>query len=204
MSPIGRNACSPSVSSGTLALSPRPAVIIASVAGNASKRLRWAVELLQVDRDDRILEVGCGHGVAVSLMCERLNGGRITAVDRSSKMIEAAKKRNQAHCRKVRFVAASLAEADLRDEVYDKVLGVHLAALHKPGVELDIVRRRLAPGGGLYVVSQAPGWNTPGQARRFGVELSRVLGPAGFDIEAAPIKDLATGFAAAVIARASR
>jgi SAM-dependent methyltransferase len=129
------------------------AVIIADVASDASKRLRWAVELLQVDPDDRLLEVGCGHGVAVSLVCDRLTDGRITAVDRSPKMIEAAMKRNQDHARKVRFVAASLAEADLRDEIYDKVLAVHVAALHKPGDELDIVRRRLAPGGRLCLVS---------------------------------------------------
>jgi ubiquinone/menaquinone biosynthesis C-methylase UbiE len=174
------------------------------VASNASERLRWAVELLEVDPDNRILEVGCGHGVAVSLVCDRLDGGRITAVDRSPKMIEAAKKRNQAHARKVRFVVASLAEADLRDEVYDKVLAVHVAALHKPGDELEIVRRRLAPGGGLYLVSQAPGWSASGQAKRFGAELAGVLGETGFDVEDAPVKDLGTGFAAAVIARASR
>jgi hypothetical protein len=119
-------------------------------------------------------------------------------------MIEAAKKRNQAHARKVRFVAASLAEADLGDEIYDKILAVHVAALHKPGDELDIVRRRLAPGGGLYVVSQSPGWNASDQAKRFGAELAGVLGEAGFDVEDAPVKDLGTGFAAAVIARASR
>ena len=181
-----------------------PVVIIADVASGASKRLRWAVELLQVDPDDRILEVGCGHGVAVSLVCDRLTDGRITAVDRSPKMIEAAMNRSQGDARKVRFVAASLAEADLRDEIYDKVLAVHVAALHKPGDELDIVRRRLAPGGRLCLVSQAPGWNASGQAKRFGAELAEVLGEAGFDVEDQPVKDLGSGFAAAVIARASR
>ncbi len=61
---------------------------------NAAERLVWAVETLGVRPADRILEIGCGHGVAVSLVCERLDGGRVLAVDRSAKMIETARKRN--------------------------------------------------------------------------------------------------------------
>jgi cyclopropane fatty-acyl-phospholipid synthase-like methyltransferase len=51
------------------------------VATKASDRIAWAVDVLDVAPGDRILEVGCGHGVAVSLICERLDSGRITALD---------------------------------------------------------------------------------------------------------------------------
>src|SRR5437867_904576 len=96
------------------------AVMIAAVAAKPSERLLWAVEVLNVEPADRILEVGCGHGVAVSLVCDRLDNGRITAVDRSPKMIDAAEKRNREHAGKVRFVTTSIERADLGDEAYDK------------------------------------------------------------------------------------
>jgi ubiquinone/menaquinone biosynthesis C-methylase UbiE len=147
--------------------------------------------------------VGCGHGVAVSLICERLDRGRITAIDRSPKMIEAARRRNRAHAHKARFITAPVEEADLGDEIYDKVFGVHVAAFHKPGKALDAVKRRLARGGRLYVFSQAPGWKASRPAEEFGAELGGVLEGAGFEIEETLVKDLGTGFAAAVVAQAS-
>src|SRR5215211_3536886 len=67
------------------------------MAGKASERFVWAVDTLEVRPADRLLEVGCGHGVAVSLVCERLTTGTITAIDRSPKMIEMATRRNRQH-----------------------------------------------------------------------------------------------------------
>jgi hypothetical protein len=48
-----------------------------------AERFRWAVETLDPAPSDRLLEIGCGPGVAVSLICETLSTGTITAIDRS-------------------------------------------------------------------------------------------------------------------------
>jgi trans-aconitate methyltransferase len=44
---------------------------------------------------DRLLKIGCGQGVGVSLICERLSAGSITVIDRARAMIEQARRRNR-------------------------------------------------------------------------------------------------------------
>jgi protein-L-isoaspartate O-methyltransferase len=171
------------------------------MTARASDRIAWAVDVLDVGPDDRILEVGCGHGVAVSLVSERLGGGRITALDRSPKMIAAARKRNRACADRARFITSSLEDAELGDETYDKVFAVHVAALHKPGRPLDVVRERLALSGRLYLLNQAPGWRRLADARRFGEELGEALGRAGFTIDQVLAEEVGGSVVSAVVAR---
>ena len=124
----------------------------------ASERIAYAVDMLDVQPQDRLLELGCGHGVAVTLVCDRLDGGSITAIDRSAKMIAAARKRNAAHVAAgtVTLLQSSLDDADLGDARFDKVFGVHFPPLLRgePARELGLIRDRLAPGGTLHVIFQ--------------------------------------------------
>ena len=124
-----------------------------------SERLRSVVEQLDIRPDDRVLEIGCGHGVAATLVCERLAGGRLTAVDRSPKMIEAATRRNAAHVEAAtaEFLVAAFEDLDLGDRRFDKIFAVRVGLFHRePGRARGIADRWVAPGGRVYSFFDAP------------------------------------------------
>jgi ubiquinone/menaquinone biosynthesis C-methylase UbiE len=128
-----------------------------------SERLRSVVEHLDIQPDDRVLEIGCGHGVAATLVCERLEGGHLTAVDRSPKMIEAATRRNAAYvdAGKAEFLVATLEDLDLGDRRFDKIFAVRVSLFHRePDRARSIVERWLAPGGVVFASFDSP----PGRA----------------------------------------
>jgi ubiquinone/menaquinone biosynthesis C-methylase UbiE len=120
-----------------------------------SERLRQVVERLDVAPGDRVLEIGCGHGVAATFVCERLDGGRLTALDRSSKMIAAAARRNAEHVAagRAEFLVMRLEEIDLGERRFDTVFAVRVGLFHRePERARAIVEPYLAPGGKLFTL----------------------------------------------------
>ncbi|MGE5636925.1 MAG: class I SAM-dependent methyltransferase [Nocardioidaceae bacterium] len=124
-----------------------------------SERLRAVVDRLDVQPDDRVLELGCGHGVAATLVCERLDGGRLTAIDRSAKMIDAAMRRNAPHVAggRAEFLVATLEDLDLRDRRFDKIFAVRVGLFHRdPERAHGLAERWLAPGGKVLAFFDSP------------------------------------------------
>jgi ubiquinone/menaquinone biosynthesis C-methylase UbiE len=120
-----------------------------------SERLKAIVDQLQIRPDDRVLEIGCGHGVAATLVCERLGRGHLTAVDQSPKMVEAASRRNAAciEAGKAEFLVADLEELDLGRRRFDKIFAVRVGLFHRePDRARDLAERWLAPEGMLLAV----------------------------------------------------
>jgi cyclopropane fatty-acyl-phospholipid synthase-like methyltransferase len=124
-----------------------------------SERLRSVVEQLDIRPDERVLEIGCGHGVAATLVCERLEEGHLTAIDRSVKMIQAATRRNAAYIEagRAEFLIATLEDLDLGDRRFDKIFAVRVGLFHrKPVRARGIVEKWLAPGGAVFVFFDPP------------------------------------------------
>ncbi|QYO67242.1 class I SAM-dependent methyltransferase [Leptolyngbya sp. 7M] len=151
--------------------------------GSKLDRLEWAVGLINVKPNDRILEIGCGYGRAVSLVCEKLITGMITAIDRSSKMANAAKDANVQNiiAGRAEILHADLLSSDLPEAAFDKVFLFNINVFWMdPVAELNAIRRLLEPGGIFYLFHQPP----PGhKAEEFAEKFKENLGKNRFDIK---------------------
>ncbi len=123
-----------------------------------SERLRRIVDGLGLAPGDRVLEIGCGHGVAATYVCERIApDGRLVAVDRSAAMIAAAARRNAAFAPMAEFVTGELEALDLGARRFDVVLAVRVGLFDRePARARALAERWLAPGGRLHVVFDRP------------------------------------------------
>jgi len=121
------------------------------------QRNRWAVSLLGVQPASRVLEIGFGPGVAVAELV-RAGAGHVYGIDHSAVMLRQASRRNAAAIR-AGLVTLACAPVDqippALDGPFDAILAVNsLAFWPAPAERLAELRRRLAPGGRIAIVSQ--------------------------------------------------
>jgi SAM-dependent methyltransferase len=160
------------------------------------EHVRWAVERLRPAPDDQLLEIGCGPGVAVALICQRLVGGRIVAIDRSATAISRATRRNADHLAAGKAVLRTVALEELQPsdvlagaERFDKIfaINVNLFWVRSPAKELDLLKGVLGPGGALYLFYGYGGRPQPGTASdnrsRIAPVLTGHLTDRGFAVE---------------------
>ena len=172
-------------------------------AGRASERLVWAVDTLAVGPSDRLLEVGCGHGVAIDLVCERLTTGTLTAIDRSPKMIATATRRNRQHIDAGRAVleAVALEDADLGDQRFDKVFAFNCAPFRlQPEAAFGAVRGHLTRSGTVHIFWDARGF-APDRTGDLGDELAGRVLEGGFSVDRILVEDLDPVPAVCVVGR---
>lgn len=153
------------------------------------RRNAWTVRQLDVQPDDRVLEVGFGPGLAIRDAAALAYDGRVVGIDRSATM------RRQAYRRNRRAIAAGRVEllvgepADLLDgygHTFQKAFAVNV---HPFWTDSDSVLRQLgqllAPGARLALTVQPRGAAASNdQARLTAARTVDALGAAGFtDIE---------------------
>ncbi|HEY0683451.1 MAG TPA: class I SAM-dependent methyltransferase [Steroidobacter sp.] len=124
-----------------------------------TERLRTIVKGMRIQPGDRVLEIGCGHGVAASFVCEKLRSGRLLAIDKSKKMIDAAVRRNSEHVAsgKAEFQAVDVIEFDPGRTKFDKIFAVRVGLFHRdPALARSLLEPWLAPSGKIVLVYDEP------------------------------------------------
>jgi SAM-dependent methyltransferase len=107
--------------------------------------IRPAFEALGDVNGLRVLDYGCGHGMAAAVLARR--GARVVAFDLSPGYVSEAQRRAKANGVSVEFLVADGQRLPFADESFDRVWGnavLHHLDLVRAGSEL---RRVLRPGG---------------------------------------------------------
>ena len=156
------------------------------------ERVRWTVELLDVQPTDHLLEIGCGPGHAVALVCARLTRGTVTAIDRSATMVARARALNAdaVAAGRARIEQQALTAVALGRR-FAKVFAVNVNAFWaSPAPSLAALDRVLRPDGAAYLVYEPPTLERLGELRR---RLPDLLEARGLRVSAVHVESFRAG-----------
>jgi SAM-dependent methyltransferase len=149
------------------------------------RRNAWAVSLLDVRPEDRVLEIGFGPGLAIRELGRLAPKGYVCGIDHSELMVRRAKRLNAEGLRRgvVDLRLGSVPE-DLPtfDEPFDKILAVNATMFwREPVAPLEELRHLLRSGGLIALAHQprGPGASDETSALK-GREMEAALAQAGF------------------------
>lgn len=123
-------------------------------------RIRWAVDLMDVQPTDHVLEIGCGPGAGAELICARLAGkGKMMAIDRAESGVDRTRRRNHQHVEAGRLTVRQIDLATLRVPVkrLTKVFAfnVNLFWVRECRAEVALLHERIVPGGAIFLFWEA-------------------------------------------------
>jgi len=156
------------------------------MANRPSNRQRNAatVALMDLVSDSRVLEIGCGPGLALELCTGIVTGGRIVGLDHSATMIRQAEKRikKAGHRGRVEFFLGGAERLAQWTDAFDRVYSLNVVQFiaDKPAL-FAAIRAALAPGGRVFTTYQPRVSNDPTAASaEMALRLEAVLNEAGF------------------------
>jgi len=146
-------------------------------------RIRWAVDFMDVQPNDHVLEVGCGPGAGAELICSRLETGKMFAIDRSESGVDRTKRRCQRFIEAGRLTVRQIDLATLRVPVkrLTKVFAfnVNLFWVRDASAEIELLHERVLPGGSVFIFYEA---TRRDQVPEMLENTSKALAAAGFRV----------------------
>jgi SAM-dependent methyltransferase len=152
--------------------------------GSNRQRNLWAAGLLDVQPEDRVLEIGFGPGIAIEAMARRATRGHVVGVDHSELMVRQATRRNAAAVRagRVDLRLGNAEDLPAFDARFDKILAANsLMFWGDPVARLKELRDLLRPGGRIAIAYQPRGpGSTAETTARAGREIAAHFATAEF------------------------
>lgn len=125
------------------------------VAQAIPSRIRWAVEFMDVQPSDHVLEIGCGPGAGAEAICSKLETGKLFAIDRSESGVDRTKRRCAKYVESGRLTVRQIDLATLRVPVkrLTKVyaFNVNLFWVRDCADEIALLHERVLPGGAVFL-----------------------------------------------------
>lgn len=116
----------------------------------------WALQFLDFQETDQVLDIGCGGGATLSRMSGRIGAGHLTGVDYSQVSVRLSREMNREDIRagRMEIREASVAELPFAGETFDKIVTVESFYFWPDPVEnLKEVLRVLKTGGVFLLVA---------------------------------------------------
>lgn len=156
------------------------------------QRSLWAVDLLDIKPTDRVIEIGCGPGVAVAAAASK--AALVVGVDPARVVIAQARRRNRRSVRagRVELFTARAEALPTFDAAFDKALAVNTVGhWDDPVAGLACLDQAMRPGATIAVVSQPRhAGATALDSRAAAAELTRLLEATGHDTVRVEMLDL--------------
>ncbi|SEU17948.1 Methyltransferase domain-containing protein [Stigmatella erecta] len=156
---------------------------------------------MDIQPGDRVLEIGCGAGIAAGLVAGKLQTGSLTAIDRSAPMVQKASARNRAFVEAGRavFLAVPIEKVPDPDTPYDKAFAFNVSLFWgKPSRALRALAALLKPDGHLYVFHQPP---SEDKTRPIAEATRRLLEAQGYAVQETRYQPMKPAMVSCVLAR---
>lgn len=162
------------------------------------ERNRRTVDLLDIRPGERVLEIGCGPGVALQMILKTFPDVSCAGLDHSALMIEMACKRNRGDVRtgRLHLVLGGLEKLGYAGSGFHKAMMVNVSQfLAQRVAAFRSLRDAMVSGGRIAVTYQPRNFGaTDADGRNEANKIAADLGDAGFTglrIEAIPQKPVA-------------
>jgi ubiquinone/menaquinone biosynthesis C-methylase UbiE len=136
----------------------------------------WVIGLLEIQQNDKVLEVGFGPGVGVQLLAELASAGYVAGVDASGEMVEQATVRNASfiHNGRVDLRHGSAESLPFENNTFDKALAINTMQIWPDAVGGLQEMRRVMRSGGRVALGFTPYSGQPNSG------LTETFSEAGF------------------------